>query len=243
MPSLPLLHLIDTEVRQLRLLCERYWNRGQEGRAEIYNKCTVQVPFMVRPVGAEGAEGAATTSEGMATGAQEAIPVAPKTMSTPSGDIGEGGLDEESDPDDSDFDNGMTNFTVSYESLFLGPGFSDFFSAGYSSILVRKEYRDMSKHIIELCKNGERGVVVTGTPGIGENVVEPSPDNLSIISIYRKIDVSLFPARRKNPRWTTHGVPVESHQSYIDAQPSRRADLSGKYPFGSPRISWNLGVG
>jgi hypothetical protein len=171
MPSLPLLHLIDTEVRQLRLLCERYWNRGQEGRAEIYNKCTVQVPFMARPVGAEGAEGAATTSEGMATGAQEAIPVAPKTTSTPSGDIGEGGLDEESDPDDSDFDNGMTNLMVSYESLFLGPGFSDFFSAGYSSILVRKEYRDMSKHIIELCKNGERGVVVTGTPGIGENVV------------------------------------------------------------------------
>lgn len=62
--------------------------------------------------------------------------------------------------------------TVSYESLSLGLGFSDFFGDGYDSILVRKEYRDMRKHISDLREHGKRrGVIVTGTPGIGENMV------------------------------------------------------------------------
>jgi hypothetical protein len=150
MHSLPLLHLIDSELRQLRLLCERYWNRGGEGRAVIYKMGTVQVPFMASPVAAEGAEQMATGAEH--EGSNE-------------------GLDQESDLADSDSDAGMSKVAVSYESLSLGPDFPDFFTDGYHSIMVRKEYRDMLQHISNLYINGRRGVVVTGTPGIGENIV------------------------------------------------------------------------
>jgi hypothetical protein len=81
---------------------------------------------------------------------------------------------EGSDLYESDFDNDNDTLAlpISYESLslgFLGDDFSNFFANGYASILVRTEYRDMLKHILNLFENDERGVVVTGTPGIGEN--------------------------------------------------------------------------
>jgi hypothetical protein len=33
----------DTEVRCLRAFCEKYWNRGDEGRAEIYKIESIKV--------------------------------------------------------------------------------------------------------------------------------------------------------------------------------------------------------
>lgn len=96
--------------------------------------------------------------------------VASETTSSPSGDTSEGlnkGLDKESELD---FDNEMTKCTVSYESLSLGPGFHKFFDKYHSSILIRKEYRDMFQHISDLHNRGRRGVVVTGMPGIGKSL-------------------------------------------------------------------------
>ena len=104
---------------------------------------------------------------------QEAIPLARKPMSAPLGGTCEGsneGRDEESDLDNPDSDNRMTTLTVSYKFLSLGPEFPDFFGEGYFSILIRKEYNDMFLHISNLRKDGRRGVVVTGTPGIGEKL-------------------------------------------------------------------------
>lgn len=76
-------------------------------------------------------------------------------------------MNEESDEksDDMDSDNLQA---VSYDSLSLGLEFCDFFDNNYRSILVREEYRDILKHISDLCKNGSNGVVVTGMPGIGK---------------------------------------------------------------------------
>jgi hypothetical protein len=41
---------LDTEERKFRLLCERYWGKGGDGKAEIFKKETVFVPYMVRAV-------------------------------------------------------------------------------------------------------------------------------------------------------------------------------------------------
>ena len=112
---------------------------------------------MASPVAAEGTEQMATTSEEMAMGAEHKG--------------SDEGLDQESNLVDSDFDAGMSKAAVSYESLSLGPDFHDFFTKGYHSVMVRKEYHDMFQHISNLYINGKRGVVVTGTPGIGENIV------------------------------------------------------------------------
>ncbi|KIL59621.1 hypothetical protein M378DRAFT_998213 [Amanita muscaria Koide BX008] len=144
---------------------------------------------MPRPVSADGAEGAATTSEEMVTdAAQEATPVGSKTTSAPSDDTSEGSNEELDDASDLDFND---NCTVSYEPMSLGPGFDDFFDEGHSSILVRKEYRDMFKHISTLRQNDrKRGVVITGTPGIENQIFsisysskESSMDNARHTSI------------------------------------------------------------
>ncbi|KAF9513103.1 hypothetical protein BS47DRAFT_988844 [Hydnum rufescens UP504] len=121
----------DTEACCLRAFCEKYWNRGDEGRAEIYKIESVEVPFMVR--------------------------------------------DNESDlyESESGLDNDGCTLRIPYESLSLGSvghDFPDFFDHGYSSILVRREYHDMFTHISNLCKKGDRGVVVTGSPGIGKTI-------------------------------------------------------------------------
>jgi hypothetical protein len=42
--------LFDTEERQFRLLCQRYWGKGENGRAEIYKVETEFVPYMVRAI-------------------------------------------------------------------------------------------------------------------------------------------------------------------------------------------------
>ena len=130
MHSPPLLHFIDSELRQLRLLCERYWNRGGEGRADIYKMGTVQVPFTKSPVAAEGAEQMATTSEMGAEhkGSNE-------------------GSDHESDLDDSDFD---PKVAVSYKSLSLGSDFLNFFTDGYHSVMVRKEYHNILSNFVKV---------------------------------------------------------------------------------------------
>ena len=119
-------------------------------------------------VGAEGMEGVTTTLEDMVTdseqSAQEVITTASKTRSAPASDTSEES-EEVSNLDNSDSNNMKTIF---YESLSLGHDFCDFFQNDYHSILVREEYRDMLRHISNLCEKGNRGVVVTGMPGIGK---------------------------------------------------------------------------
>jgi hypothetical protein len=64
---------------------------------------------------------------------------------------------------------GIPDESVTYTSI--EPGFADFFGPKKSTILLRDEYPAMLDHINKLqteCKNSERGVVVTGQPGIGE---------------------------------------------------------------------------
>jgi hypothetical protein len=165
MPSLPLLHHI--EFRQICLLCNKYWKTGAQGKAEIYKTMSVQVP---RPAVEKRAKGAATMSGGMATGMDYEGPNEGE-LNLNDSDFNE--LDLNSD--DLDFNDKMSNImvdTVYYESLSLGPSFCDFFNKGYSSILVRKEYHDMFQHISNLKERHKCGVVVTGMPGIGENIIQ-----------------------------------------------------------------------
>jgi hypothetical protein len=192
---------VDTEERQFHLLCKKYWGTGDEGRAKIYKKEEILVPYMIRAGGVEGApeaggltsgmevevQGTATGKEEVAIGAEEMAPGATETTvsddakpeegpDSGSNDSSDGSSDEGSDEgsgEGSDSENTEETTESSetarfYESLSLDSDFEDFFD-GFRSMLVRKEYRDLFEHIVDLRKSGERGVVVMGPSGIGEN--------------------------------------------------------------------------
>ena len=72
---------------------------------------------------------------------------------------------------------------VSYESIDLGSDFKRLFPNGSNSMIIREEYPRILKHIEDLRDRAERGVVVTGQPGIGEEFITRGEYDLTLIAL------------------------------------------------------------
>ena len=141
-----------------------YWGKGDAGRDALYKRFELTVPLMAEcGLGLRSATESRTephdeTSGGSNDGAHL------EGSSTP----GSGTEPDTTDGSNAD-DTGIADEPVAY--LSIETGFADFFGPERTAILLRDEYPAMLAHITKIQaenNNSERGVVVTGQPGIGE---------------------------------------------------------------------------
>jgi hypothetical protein len=145
-------HFLDDQAQNLRRFCRQYWGKGDEGRRGIYKEMTVFVP----PIIDDEVSGVCASN---ATEAEADLDSGDRRGSLPST-----ATEAEAQTDTSTPRGSLVTFT----SASLGPGFEGFFPR-YSRILVRKDYVDMLDHIKTIQQDSwQRGLVVTGQPGIGE---------------------------------------------------------------------------
>ena len=130
----------DTQERRLRLLCLKYWGRGDAAKSEIFQTQTIVVPSL---------------DEDQLSYPIDAIMVG----SAP--DHGVNSIQAIQI-------DATTSVREEYTILSLGNDFNGMFGAEYNKILVRDEYPEMLKFITADFDRRSKGIVVTGQPGIGK---------------------------------------------------------------------------
>jgi hypothetical protein len=79
-------------------------------------------------------------------------------------------LNQDTDETENSVGQDQQRSDVSYDYICLGPEFESFIPTKSGMVLVREEYKQMVKHLTELCDRNSTGVVLTGRPGIGEKL-------------------------------------------------------------------------
>jgi hypothetical protein len=172
---------ITIEERQINLLVERYWGKGEDGRRMIYRQGQVVCP---NPLDGE------VNADLMGSHASDlASPYADEHSDQMDETTGDGGADGGADATirvgwdsmDAAEDvglaevvnttgeaSGTTRSAVSYKYLSLGHDFEGFFGRKHSTILVREDYVHVLKHLQDMYHKKKDAVVLTGQPGIGK---------------------------------------------------------------------------
>jgi hypothetical protein len=180
----------DADERRLRILCERYWGKGDEGRVQIYKEELVAVPHMDRTNGAQVSRVA-------------------RMVDVDTAAISDGRMRPDGD---------KTASEVTFTTLSLSQDLEGLFGDSHRNILVRDDYLAMLEHIKSIVALKIRGIVVTGQPGIGNNNFYVLRTDFDLLHA-RENDFSPLFTDRKNSQWTTNCVPAGYQEGFYVTWP------------------------